>query len=352
MHQKDEKTREAWVDCLKFLGILAIYAGHYSDAVGALHPFFYSYHVPLFFLVSGFFYRPPATLQELPGFFLSKFRRLMIPYFFFESLLILKSAVFHHTAPELLSALYEGLLGRRNHVLSEWFITGLFSVIVLYTLLCCLLRNKYLAVAAALLLHLFYPQILTALHTAPNSWLWNMDSAIDYTVYFTVGHCVFPQLKTLFWQKNANRKNILVSLCFAASLAVTAIVYHCGADFISELLALPALISRCQRFLQTLLLILFQIFLARFLVSVPLLQRFGRNTLVFCGCEYLTNPSLEFLLAKCGLPLSLETPVHAVLWCFLCLCISYVTFACFLNRFFPIATGRSMSQRSRLYFDC
>lgn len=66
-----------WVDALKTLGILAVVLGHITSPFGG---FIFSWHMPLFFMIAGFFMK-----FELPfGTFAAKnFNRLMIPYFIF-----------------------------------------------------------------------------------------------------------------------------------------------------------------------------------------------------------------------------------------------------------------------------
>ena len=50
-----KKERIAWVNVLKFLGIFAIYLGHYQQSAGNFYQYVFAYHVALFFFISGFF---------------------------------------------------------------------------------------------------------------------------------------------------------------------------------------------------------------------------------------------------------------------------------------------------------
>lgn len=341
-------ARVAWVDTLKFLGIFAIYVGHLQEDAGALYPFVYTYHVPLFFFVGGFFFRAPS-LKELPRYVLRQFRRLMIPYFFFEALVILKYSVHHHTLAELSQILVEGFLGRRNHVGSEWFLTGLFTVSVLFALLCCLSRSRVTAAAISFLLFAFYPQILSALHIEPLSLLWNLDSALDYTVYFALGSLLYPAVKTLSERETPLCRRLFYPL-LVLSLAVTACVYYRGGAFLETLLPFLRPL-RLANLLQTLVLFLFQLFLSLVLVRVPLIQRVGRNTLVCCGSETMITSILPIVFAKLGVPVVFPHPIVTVIWSAFCLAVSYMTFACFLHRFFPRAVGRKPAERTTHYFD-
>ncbi len=69
-----------WVDTLKFIGIVAVILGHIRSPLGE---FIFSWHMPLFFVLSGFFIR--LELEPLQ-FFNKEIKRLIIPYFIFVTL--------------------------------------------------------------------------------------------------------------------------------------------------------------------------------------------------------------------------------------------------------------------------
>ncbi|MCE9681664.1 acyltransferase family protein [Halomonas alkalisoli] len=72
-----------WVDNLKAFGIAVVILGHISSPFGE---FIYSWHMPLFFVLGGFFIRVELGIKE---FFVKDFKRLMIPYFVFALIAIL-----------------------------------------------------------------------------------------------------------------------------------------------------------------------------------------------------------------------------------------------------------------------
>ena len=47
------RERVKWIDIVKFFGIFAIYLGHFGEYAGKAGSFVFTYHVALFFLVSG-----------------------------------------------------------------------------------------------------------------------------------------------------------------------------------------------------------------------------------------------------------------------------------------------------------
>ena len=53
--------RVDWVDFLKFIGILVVILGHINFP---LNGFIYTWHMPLFFMISGFFIKYKNILEK------------------------------------------------------------------------------------------------------------------------------------------------------------------------------------------------------------------------------------------------------------------------------------------------
>nr|WP_318660135.1 acyltransferase family protein [uncultured Treponema sp.] len=71
--------RIGWIDIAKGIAIISVILGH-SVGKGPFGIFIYSFHIPLFFVLSGYtIKRIPAT--EIPGATLRDFKRLIIPIF-------------------------------------------------------------------------------------------------------------------------------------------------------------------------------------------------------------------------------------------------------------------------------
>lgn len=70
-----------WLDSAKGFGIILVVLGH-ASLIGHLNQVLYSFHMPLFFIISGMLFKP-HPLKELLG---KKARRLLVPYLTFASL--------------------------------------------------------------------------------------------------------------------------------------------------------------------------------------------------------------------------------------------------------------------------
>jgi fucose 4-O-acetylase-like acetyltransferase len=75
-------TRVPWVDALKGLGIVLVVLGHQSLPPTLKH-WLYSFHVPLFFFVSGLLFNPEkyATYRAFAA---RRWRTVLVPYFVFS----------------------------------------------------------------------------------------------------------------------------------------------------------------------------------------------------------------------------------------------------------------------------
>lgn len=81
-----EKRRDITFDIAKGIGIVLVVIGHYlpANAPGwyvAFNHFVYHFHMPLFFLIAGFFYERSTRKESYGAFVWNKFQRLMFPYF-------------------------------------------------------------------------------------------------------------------------------------------------------------------------------------------------------------------------------------------------------------------------------
>jgi fucose 4-O-acetylase-like acetyltransferase len=107
--------RVKWVDTLRFLGILAIYVGHFGPAPGKAYPFVFCYNVQLFFFASGFF--AVRTRQPILTYIREKLQQLMVPYLTFSILaLTYYSALGNWDAPQITEIGKTFLFGIRNRV--------------------------------------------------------------------------------------------------------------------------------------------------------------------------------------------------------------------------------------------
>ena len=70
-------NRILWVDIAKGIGILLVLIGHVSQN-SYISSFIYSFHIPLFFIISGYLYKNKKNYIR------NKTTTILIPYLFFS----------------------------------------------------------------------------------------------------------------------------------------------------------------------------------------------------------------------------------------------------------------------------
>ncbi len=121
--------RIAYIDIAKGLGILVIVLAH-NDLAGhhpTLHKFIYAFHIPLFFFLSGMFFRPERAFGET---FKRRFNTLMKPYFFTIFIIYLGEAAFSNmTFPVIWGRILKSMYATGYYIdwVQLWFIPHLFA---------------------------------------------------------------------------------------------------------------------------------------------------------------------------------------------------------------------------------
>lgn len=84
-------TRKHYIDTAKALGIIAVVAGHAPGVHHSLVSFIYSFHMPLFFFLSGYLLRPDKLRLSVVGHLRLQWQNLALPYlvFFCDFILLL-----------------------------------------------------------------------------------------------------------------------------------------------------------------------------------------------------------------------------------------------------------------------
>ena len=124
------EKRIGYIDIAKGLGILIIVLGH-NDLAGyhpTLHKFIYAFHIPLFFFLSGMFFRPERAFGETAR---RRFSTLMKPYLFTLFLIYLGEAAFSNmTFPVIAGRIAKAMYATGKYIdwVQLWFIPHLFIV--------------------------------------------------------------------------------------------------------------------------------------------------------------------------------------------------------------------------------
>jgi len=205
-----------WVDVLKGLGILTVVWGH-SGSKNAFYMFWF--HMPLFFLVSGYLYRFKPQQKGL-AYVQRKAKHLLVPYVFYLLLITLTmfsvsiwkgQSTGQFFSDNWIALLFGGSLLEGVYA-TFWFTTCLFFVQISFDYLCRKVPsslNKGLFLVGCYLMAYWESRYLPGMFVP-----WNLDVGLYALVFYGLGHFL-RQYKLLVQQ---NYRNILFGLSLVISL--------------------------------------------------------------------------------------------------------------------------------------
>ncbi len=225
---KEESKRIYWIDAAKIIAMFLIVLSHtiaYSEQLQWLYKYVSSFHVVLFFTISGltFYTKKYHNYKE---FFIKKFKSIMVPYFVFAVLFLIPLYMFGNSAAQDLGrtdidiGVTKSIVGifygnghdnylRQNSAL--WFLPCLFVVENVYYFIEKLkTKKKYLIAMIGSL-------IIGALdyYFLPIRLPWGLDIGFVMIFFFTIGKLLMNYDDQKEKQILKNRKiQIVLSICF------------------------------------------------------------------------------------------------------------------------------------------
>lgn len=180
------KQNIIWIDNLKFIGIIAVILGHIASPLGI---FIFSWHMPLFFLIAGFFINYNISLNV---FIVKNLKRLIVPYIVFSLIGIfatyIKNIVLHREQLELINELngmiiwmdFPSLMNTYAFVL--WFLPTLFFAKIFLYIIIKYIKNEFLGFLIVIILFVssFYIDIPFAI-----------DNAFNALIFLFIGNYIY-----------------------------------------------------------------------------------------------------------------------------------------------------------------
>ena len=310
-----EKSRVEWIDIFKLLGIIAIFCGHLGYNTGGLHDFVFLYHVPLFFFASGIFaYRLEES--DIWQIIKKKWEQIIMPYLFF---VVISMVVIILTTNEdcrtYLGYAKQFVFGIRNQMYASslWFLPCIFCMSILFYIIRRIFKKRIFILIVSTVLWLI------ALFVFPNrpdvtpSWIFNIDSACYYLIYYITGYLLHEKL-TEDCQEVSKRNKVFV-LIGSAILTGYVLLVYVQQDFIGTILCRDIIgMQYVYPVLRTFLLILFNIILAKLMVNVGNMHKLGAQSLWMCGNEFIVKKIFDAIADIAGFQININSALAAVLY--------------------------------------
>lgn len=189
-------NHELWVDAAKTLALILVVVGH-PVGTTVYAKYIYWFHMPVFFLLSGYLFKPVSGWRAFGAWVAKRCRELLIPYGSYLALVTLVRYfyVYHYlhvlelsfVSKDLREVLFGGrLLGGYYTVF--WFFTCLLATQILFALIKLIFKDDRYAIAAVAVAYLLAHAESWWMISHPLPVALNLDVALMAVSYYAIGY--------------------------------------------------------------------------------------------------------------------------------------------------------------------
>ena len=225
LDNKNKTKRLGYIDFAKGLCAFFVVISHSRcDSLNFIYPFYCYFFLPLFFIISGFLFRPQPELL-VKDFLLKLLRKLVIPYILLAILGVISvksfwSLIFTFNLNALVQCFLPIFLGK-----TYWFVANLIVVqLSFFCILFTFKRFQSIVVKSTVAIMGFFCVFVINRGDSPGYLPYNLDTLPLTLGYFSLG-ALIKELGIL-QMFNKNRMGILLSLF--SLFVYTSIVYAFG----------------------------------------------------------------------------------------------------------------------------
>lgn len=207
------EKRLYWIDNLKFVAIFLVVVGHLPMQQEARN-FIYQFHMPLFFIISGYLYKSRPLKEEVK----IDYKRLLIPYLGFSLIGVCWCTITKHYN---IIKLIVGLCVGENYDTSWWYIPcqPMWFIIALIWIRLASSLNSMIVWLSDFILVICLSMILP---NDGNNMLFSIDSALLAMPFFGFGY--FLKKENLILKS----KTLPTSIVFLSSCAIIFLLTKSG----------------------------------------------------------------------------------------------------------------------------
>lgn len=279
----ESHTRNRYIDISKGIGMILVILGHCVWFGGKVHNWIFAFHMPLFFILAGFFLKR----ENYIFYFKKKIRGLIIPYIVFSIIGVLVSLIIPEWRKWLnvKSVLKDIYFANPNvsNVSSIWFLVCLFW--------CCVLiqgifRVKEKRVQFVISLVLFmagwgYSYIRFQIKTFENRLPLELDVMLIAQFFVYIGYMIYGRLIEFINRIKTNNW-IYIIITFLISLAIS--IFN-GRTNIRGLTFNNMIFYMIGSFVGSFFIILLSLELDKIKVISNCIEFFGKNSIYVLGSQ-------------------------------------------------------------------
>lgn len=262
--------RIQYIDIAKGIGILLVVIGHCINSSSFPGRWIWSFHMPLFFVISGLCFNPSKNPLFVP-FLLKKSKTLLLPLVIFSILMVvIKSVIFP-------SEFNFATLKTNFPDAAYWFIFVLFLSEILFFTINKVSDNKHVKFIL-LFICLIIGKLLNIYHIY---FPYNLCSIFACTFFYGIGNIFGATIHSILDNINTNGKSIIISIILLLIPAISVYYLNNTIDLRSNTIPFPILYHVLIAFIGTTGIFLLSKFLSgRDSLIKTIVLYLGRNTLI------------------------------------------------------------------------
>lgn len=343
-NKSSKKGRYDWIDVAKAIAMIFIFLGHWkSERIG---DFAYSFHLQLFFLVSGFFalHMQKDTFMQMIKKLL---KRIIIPLFLWATISYI---ILNLDSPDAMSGLIDLFLKTGEVQPNYWFLPALLVCSIVYWVLAKVIRRPWIIVLMCYFLNILLGKdafihlpfdIQSYFKMFPLYYWFELDRFFTWGFWYALGAASLP----LFVQfiegiDSTNKKYKYISNIIGwVSIALTIFIFlhHSHFNFINKV----PFFKTNYIIVSAITIIIAVFYLSYFLKDSTYLNKIGKNTMIFIGIEFILHSYIAITLSQ-SFNLGIYNFVDSlslITYTFLTIAI-IMLFIDPINKFFPVLNGK------------
>ncbi len=274
-----EKKRIDFIDVAKGIGIILVVLGHLNSAEQPVRNFIYSFHMPLFFLLSGIFFNDKTDFKTT---FMKSVKTLLIPYLIFVAIDSLVYIIMHNFQwDSIIFAVKTRLIsmtGVRLRItnLPLWFMFALFFTRILYYFIHKSKPLEIITIAVGIALvavakYFWYPPKCM--------YIVGLPCVVFYSLGYRLKKHIF-NLDTIEF----SRRSVILSVAVIISLIITSNINDCVNVYSYKYGNF--ILFYLNGILGSALTVILSVWLSRVKNISKVLMYLGKNSVVIMICHY------------------------------------------------------------------
>ena len=285
-------TRIPWIDTAKGIGIFLVVLGH-NYIPPPIFGYFYTFHMPLFFFLSGFLFHP-GKYTKLSDYIARKFKTLIIPYILFAIAGLVYALLFINKfwlesfdlQQHLIKPGLNTFIGINLNIVSIplWFIPCLFlTEIIFFTL------HKHLKVSWKLIIGIIATSLIgLSLTYLSRKMYWSLNTAFIAVIFYGAGFFIRNLIKNNKFSLQDKMNNHSLLLFCVLGLAINFFFYKINGapdmfdnDYHNFLYYVLGALAGIDAY------IIISNFINKFLPKFKILNFLGQHSLIILGLHLI-----------------------------------------------------------------